>query len=87
MGWNTANDVFDPICEEVIRQTEKSDGLYPSDAISLLTVIIHEFQESDWDTEDESLRRFREYDYVVKAFANNDITLEEDENEQADFGS
>lgn len=87
MGWNSANEIFDPICEEVIRQTEKSDGLYPADATSLLTVIIHEFQESDWDTEDESLTRFQEYDYVVKAFANNDITLEEDENEQADFGS
>lgn len=87
MGWNSANEIFDPICEEIIRQTEKSDGLYPADARSLLTVIIHEFQQSDWDTEHESLERFKGYEYVVEAFARNDINLEEDENEQADFGS
>ena len=79
MGWDSGNEIFDPVCEEVIRQVEKADGMYPDDAVSLLTVLIYEMQQGDWDTEDESLARFREHEYVVAAFAANGITLEDEE--------
>jgi hypothetical protein len=75
VGWGSGNEIFDPVCEEIIRQVEKADGLYPDDATKLLTVLVYEMQQGDWDTEDESLSRFQDYDYVVKAFEANGITL------------
>jgi len=76
MGWNSGNEIFDPVCEEVIRQVEKTDGMYPADAIALLTILIYEMQQGDWDTEDESLDKFQDYEYVVMAFAANGITAD-----------
>lgn len=78
MGWSGGNEIFDSVCEEVIKQVEKADGLYPDDATKLLTVLIYEMQQGDWDTEYESLDRFREHDFVVKAFEANEIRLDEE---------
>ena len=79
MGWNRGNEIFDPVCEEIIRQVEKADGLYPDDASRILSILISEMQNADWDTEDESLDRFKDYNYVVKAFEANDIRIEDEE--------
>ncbi len=75
MGWASANDIFDPVCEEVVRLTQKGDGMYPIDATQILTVLIKQLQAHGWDTEGESLGEFARFPYVVEAFANNDIRL------------
>lgn len=78
MGWSSGNEIFDPVCEEVIRQVKTHTGMYPDDAERLLTILIDSLQDADWDTEDESLHRFRMFKYVVNAFANNHVTLNPD---------
>lgn len=73
MGWDSGNEIFDPVCDEIVRQTEASTGMYPDDAFRILAILIKEMQRGDWDTEDESLDRYLNRPYVVKAFAVNGI--------------
>lgn len=50
MGWNTANDIFDPVAQTVIDSYMSHD-----DALRILVGLIRNLQDQDWDTEDESL--------------------------------
>ena len=63
MGWNTANDIFDPVCE--LLQTAH---VWPQTKKRILVALIKALQEQDWDTEDESLERFPNDPIVVEAF-------------------
>lgn len=76
MGWASANDIFNAVCDEIVGLTELGNGIYPVDAAQVLTVLIKQLQEHGWDTEGESLGQFKVFPYVVQAFANNDIRLE-----------
>lgn len=78
MGWNSGNEIFDVVCDEVIRQVNTNNGIWQPDAEKLLIVLIKELQAYDWDTEDESLERYKDIGYVVRAFAACNITLNPD---------
>lgn len=63
MGWNSANYIFDPVAEAIIKNRIDSDA-----AIDILTILIRNLQSEDWDTEDESLEQFSHAYVVVEAF-------------------
>lgn len=67
MGWNSAGDIFDPVCTFVVKAVE-SNGIAEADATALLTMLIAKLQNGDWDVEEESLSEFVDYPFVVAAF-------------------
>ena len=73
MGWNSANPIFDNVAGSLI-EANASDELKRS----TLGRLIGSLQEGDWDTEDESLERFKDDPAIVAAFADNDVTIEEE---------
>jgi hypothetical protein len=77
MGWASGSEIFDPVCQVIVDFTEASTGMYPADATKILSVLIGQLQDGDWDTEYYSLEKFKQYPYVVAAFAENNINLEE----------
>jgi hypothetical protein len=76
MGWSNGNSIFDTVCDEVIRQVNTNTGIWQSDAEKLLSVLIDELQNHDWDTEHESLDKYKDVGYVVRAFADNYVTFD-----------
>ncbi len=72
MGWNSANDIFDPVARRFILLGAEDD-LVTTD---ILTVLIAKLQDRDWDTEDESLEEFRDYPAIVEAFRRNGVVRE-----------
>lgn len=75
MGWSSGNEIFDPVCAIICDKVDNG-RIQEDDAIIILTNLIHGLQDSDWDTEGESLDLFNNYPYVVKAFELCDITDE-----------
>lgn len=63
MGWNSANEIFDPVCEAILQV-----GIAAEKATEILRVLISKLQDGDWDTEDESLDEFGNEPVVVDAF-------------------
>jgi dUTP pyrophosphatase len=63
MGWNSANEIFDPVARAVLNSHVSKD-----DAVNILTTLIRNLQSEDWDTEDESLEEFAAWPEVVEAF-------------------
>lgn len=76
MGWNTANDIFDPVAQTVIDSYMSHD-----DALRILVGLIRNLQDQDWDTEDESLERFMAWPVIVEAFAKCGVPNREDYDE------
>jgi hypothetical protein len=77
MGWASANPIFD----ETARKMQEL-GVAPEVKTEVLTVLIHELQMRDWDTEGESLGDFAGDEAIVEAFRRNKIIIEcEDKNE------
>lgn len=67
MGWNTANEIFDPVAEQVSKAV--SDGYFSRDeSVAVLQTLINVLKGEDWDTWDESLERFKGHAVVVTAF-------------------
>jgi hypothetical protein len=74
MGWASAGDIFNDVAQGLI------DSNAPDDVKGgVLTRLIGALQADDWDTEDESLEHFQEDPVIVKAFADNGITLDRDD--------
>jgi dUTP pyrophosphatase len=63
VGWNSANEIFDPVAEAVIRNRIDMDA-----ALDILVTLIRNLQAEDWDTEDESLEAFSQSWVVAEAF-------------------
>jgi hypothetical protein len=63
MGWNSASEIFDPVCEAL-----QNAFLIPQTRKKILVTLITALQEGDWDTEDESLDKFQDDRVVVEAF-------------------
>lgn len=78
MGWNTANDIFDPVAEALLNSYLTMSH---SDTVNVFTIFIRALQDQDWDTEDESLERFMAWPAVVKAFAKCGVPNREDYDE------
>jgi hypothetical protein len=70
MGWASASEIFDPVCKEL-----QKSFLVPETRQKILVVLIKALQDSDWDTEDESLNEFSDDPAVVKAFGECGIYL------------
>lgn len=70
MGWNSANDIFDPVAQALIDAGAGADQLR-----EVLGVLIRRLQSEDWDTEGESLERFQDNPIVVEVFAEQGIHL------------
>lgn len=63
MGWNSANEIFDPVAQALLNNNVDHHS-----KVDILTTLIRNLQSQDWDTEDESLDDFRHEDSVVEAF-------------------
>lgn len=63
MGWNSANLIFDPVAEILLKSTAQ-----PQEITNILVCLIKELQAGDWDTENESLEDFAHEPSVVEAF-------------------
>src|SRR5687768_10547444 len=82
MGRSSGGDIFDPVCELLVKLTEASTGIYATDTKEVLSTLIKQLQMNDWDTEDESLTNFQQYRYVVDAFAENKVYVYEEDPER-----
>lgn len=71
MGWNTANEIFDPVAQAMI-----DEQCSYSDKVRVLGVLIASLRELDWDTEDESLDAFRDDEAIVEAFRQQGVYTE-----------
>jgi hypothetical protein len=79
VGWASAGEIFDPVAKSLI-DAEVSDEVIRR----VLGRLIAQLQEGDWDTEDESLGEFRDKPAVVAAFADNGITLDDEDDEDGE---
>ncbi|MFF7880989.1 hypothetical protein ACH40F_08075 [Streptomyces sp. NPDC020794] len=70
MGWNSANRIFDPVAQALIKAGADDDTKR-----TVLRDLIKELQEGDWDTEDESLEDFLDDPAIVQAFADRNVHL------------
>jgi hypothetical protein len=74
MGWNTGNEIFEPVAWAVASTRMDSEA-----AIRILEILIGTLQDRDWDTEDESLEVFKDNQVVVEAFERCGITLRDED--------
>jgi hypothetical protein len=80
MSWHGGTAIFSPVAREMVKHVG-SGLMSPFVATSVLTVLIHELRDMDWGDPEEGLWAFQDHAFVVKAFENNDITDEEEEEE------
>lgn len=78
MGWNSANAIVDPQVQLLVKAVD-NDEMHEAVAENLLTALIKQCQEGDWDTEDETLEQWLHVPWVVRAFAACDVTPHGDE--------
>lgn len=74
MGWASAGEIFDPVAQAMIDL-----GATAEMTTKVLSTLIAQLQEGDWDTEDESLGEFQDHPAIVEAFRQNGIVLPCDE--------
>lgn len=77
MGWNSANEIFDPVAHAVIDSYIDRDS-----SINILTTLIRGLQAGDWDTEDESLEEFKAWPVAVEAFKRCGVPYRDDYDEE-----
>ncbi|WP_372352663.1 hypothetical protein [Streptomyces sp. KL116D] len=70
MGWSSANSIFDPVAKALVETGADDDTKR-----KVLGDLIHELQDGDWDTEDESLEDFLDDPAIVSAFADRNVHL------------
>lgn len=70
MGWNTANEIFDTVAQELIEA-----GATFEVKKRVASKLIRSLQGQDWDTEDESLEEFKDDRAIVEAFGENGIEV------------
>lgn len=75
MGNNFVNDVFNGVARRVNAYVEEV-VFTPYVGQTILTELIEQLQDVDWDTEYESLFEFKDIPYIVQAFADCEIYLE-----------
>lgn len=63
MGWNSANPIFDETARAVLNANIGSEK-----TTDILTVLIDQLRDGDWDTLDESINEFRDEPAVIAAF-------------------
>lgn len=78
MGWNLANAIVDPQVALMVKAVDNGE-MHEAVAEQLLRQLILKCQESDWDTEGETLEEWLYVPWVVRAFAACDVTAHGDE--------
>jgi hypothetical protein len=63
MGWNSANEYFDPVADAFIALGAPAEIVTP-----VLTVLVRALKDGDWDTEDESEEKYKDHPAIVAAF-------------------
>lgn len=74
MGWNSANEIVDPVIDELVKGVS-NDEMDEAVAEQLLFTLIKKCQEGDWDTEDETLEKYVHVPFVVSAFRRADVSV------------
>ena len=74
MGWGSANEIFDPVAQALIK-ADASDELI----VATLSKLIDKLRDGDWDTWDESRERFADSPAVQAAFAKVGCGREDDD--------
>src|SRR4051812_12416976 len=75
MGFGSAGATFfDPMARALIKA-----GAPDEEKEQVLGDLIKHLQDEDWDTELDSLQEFRDDPAIVRAFAKNGITWQEDD--------
>lgn len=74
MGWASGGDIFDTVADGLIKA-----GASDHVKRSVLTKVCAKLQDEDWDTEGESLERFKDDPVIVRVFADNGVTLDGDD--------
>lgn len=70
MGWASAGAIFDRVADALIAADASGDIKR-----TCLEPLIGELQDGDWDTEHESLERYRDDPVIVEIFADHGVTL------------
>jgi len=73
MGWSGGTHVFDKVAEKILEDCNLD---YPRRLV-IFTALVDALQDCDWDTEDESLERWKSDRAVVGAFRNNGVRAQE----------
>lgn len=68
MGMSSGSDLFDSVAT-LILSIQMSD----EDRVTLMTKLIDELRNLDWDTYDESMYTFSDNELVIEAFAANGL--------------
>ena len=79
MGWASGGEIFDCVAKALI-DAEASDDIKRN----ALGRLIGSLQDGDWDTEDESLERFKDDQVIVELFRERGITLDGDDGDDDD---
>jgi len=67
MGWASGSLTFDSIFKPL--QELYDEGNMPAETLKTVAkIIIETFQDSDWDTQDESLETFEGCEPIIEAF-------------------
>lgn len=71
MGWGSAGfTIFDPVAQSLVDAGASDEVM-----TSVLNKLIGELQRNDWDTEEESLEKFRLVPGIVAAFRENGVMI------------
>jgi len=70
VGWNSANDIFDPVADALI-EANVSDEI----KTRILSILNSTLQDGDWHTEGESLGEYQDDPAIVQAFRQNGIVV------------
>lgn len=74
MGWASGGDIFDTVARSLIDARASNHVKR-----EVLGPLVDKLQDGDWDTEDESLEKFRADPVIVQVFADHGIGEDEDE--------
>lgn len=74
MSWHGGTSIANALCD--ILQDKVVEGkLNEETAAAILTPVIRELLQSDWGDPENTLWAFAEERFVVQAFANNDVSV------------
>lgn len=71
MGWASGGEIFNVVADGLIKAGASDDIKR-----SVLSSVCDALQENDWDTEDESLERYKDDPVIVQVFADHDVTTD-----------
>lgn len=83
MGFSKGNEVFGQMADYLIRLVA-INKISEDVAQGIAGALIETLQDVDWDTESESLENYSHVSFIIEAFDDCGITLDEDDDEDDD---